>query len=551
MLELSRMMQPGFEEDIEALAVWAGKAHERAAAMLAAYTCLDESIESYYESERRATGFITGIDEHIDPDIATPGITEDGVTGGVITSTTGGSIGGTGDYDEDGGIMDDTGGDIHITTGGGTGATGSDDENGGGTDGTGGMGESGGTGGTGGTTITGGTLPPVGDIDEDYDEFETDGIIYNPGDGLVGTGYDGTLTGTVTGITAGVIGGAAAVTGLYDGFDDGFNGTVTFGAALTGRNNNDGEEDDLITVPGSDGIKGIIPGIGIIGGLAAAAGDNEDDIDNAKTKDGQSRFTTGLENAGGLTDSVSRSLNGEDKGEIESAVTGLTGTGGAANGITDGIGTGGAASGTMGLTGTGGAANGTTDSTGTEDEGHVTMNGTGTVDEGSASANGFETDGKETAADGAAGGITTGGDGTGDEYEERIVYGPVLPAGGSLFNLNDEEDDSSALTPIIGGASIFSAVAAGAALAMNGKADGGETDGSDAPQIIRAKQFGGIFAGDLSGEYILLATTLSLFFSGASVWASVNKTKRKPDDKFKIGYGVSAVVTGGAVQERS
>jgi|GEM_PF-6260966 len=109
--------------------------------------------------------------------------------------------------------------------------------------------------------------------------------------------------------------------------------------------------------------------------------------------------------------------------------------------------------------------------------------------------------------------------------------------------------------PLIGAASVASMVASG--LGIQGAQGQGAGDGDgledSKPAVVEAKQAEGVFAGDLKGNYVLIGSTLALLFSGASITAGVRNAKnkdRKADDRFRTGYGVSAVLSGGAIQER-
>jgi len=116
----------------------------------------------------------------------------------------------------------------------------------------------------------------------------------------------------------------------------------------------------------------------------------------------------------------------------------------------------------------------------------------------------------------------------------------------------------SPVTPIIGAASVGSAVASGALIneaKKIGKHKAEQADQSQPePPIVAAKEGNGIFAGNLSSEYVLFATTFSLLFAGASVAAAakirvkIKGKKEKAEERFKIGYGVSAILCSGEIQ---
>ena len=101
------------------------------------------------------------------------------------------------------------------------------------------------------------------------------------------------------------------------------------------------------------------------------------------------------------------------------------------------------------------------------------------------------------------------------------------------------------------GAGVLGAIGTTAAMGAAGKfgagsgaaAEAGATAEPQAPPVIGAKESRGYFAGDLSGKFVLLGTTMTIAFSGAILSARVGERNRakKPDDKFRIGYGVSAI----------
>jgi hypothetical protein len=96
--------------------------------------------------------------------------------------------------------------------------------------------------------------------------------------------------------------------------------------------------------------------------------------------------------------------------------------------------------------------------------------------------------------------------------------------------------------------------ASGAVLGQNikDKKDAAQKEGKEKPEIpvISAQKSEGVFTGNLSSDYVLLATGLSLVFVGASVAAAACKKKNRPNERFKIGYGVSAVLNSGEIQVR-
>ncbi|MCL2151798.1 MAG: hypothetical protein FWH57_02385 [Oscillospiraceae bacterium] len=110
--------------------------------------------------------------------------------------------------------------------------------------------------------------------------------------------------------------------------------------------------------------------------------------------------------------------------------------------------------------------------------------------------------------------------------------------------------------PVIGVAAVSSMAASGLGLSNKlggkGKTGGDPTEQKEEP-VVTAKETVGNFSGNLKGEYVVLASALSIMFSGASLKAGMgsNKNPGKPDDRFRIGYGTSAILSGGAIQERS
>ena len=117
---------------------------------------------------------------------------------------------------------------------------------------------------------------------------------------------------------------------------------------------------------------------------------------------------------------------------------------------------------------------------------------------------------------------------------------------------------SGVAAPIIGVASGASSLAAaGLGLShmmgsVGNKGTGADTMKQDELPVVTAKESNASFAGNMKGEYALLGSALPILFSGASIMAGMggNKSKNIPDDRFKIGYGTSAILSGGAIQER-
>jgi hypothetical protein len=131
-----------------------------------------------------------------------------------------------------------------------------------------------------------------------------------------------------------------------------------------------------------------------------------------------------------------------------------------------------------------------------------------------------------------------------------LPFGPSAPQTAAAT----DEPGGGLAAPLIGAGAAASMAASG--LSLGNKPRGGKADPEDetaaGTPIVAAKEASGIFSGHLKGEYVLLTSALSLLFSGASVASGVraNRKSRRPDDRFRIGDGVSAVLRGGATQER-
>ena len=152
------------------------------------------------------------------------------------------------------------------------------------------------------------------------------------------------------------------------------------------------------------------------------------------------------------------------------------------------------------------------------------------------------------------------------EYTEATVTAPPttseIPVTDSSATLPISANEiitgsgSGLAAPIIGAVAASSIAASGMGLGntLSGKnkQDSGQTNDPELP-VIAAKEATGNFSGNLKGDYVVLATAASLLFSGASLKAGIGTKKNavKPDDRFRIGYGTSAVLCGGAIQERS
>ena len=124
-------------------------------------------------------------------------------------------------------------------------------------------------------------------------------------------------------------------------------------------------------------------------------------------------------------------------------------------------------------------------------------------------------------------------------------------AGGTVESL--DKSSSGLAPPLIGAGSALSMAAAGiSAKGAMGKGKNAMPPMEKIPPKVEAKESNGHFAGELSGDYVMVASGCSMIFAGLSIGAAVGKSrKKKPDDRFRTGYGVSAVVSGGPVQERN
>ena len=111
--------------------------------------------------------------------------------------------------------------------------------------------------------------------------------------------------------------------------------------------------------------------------------------------------------------------------------------------------------------------------------------------------------------------------------------------------------------PVIGAASVGSMAAAGAVLGrdIQSQRDEALQEGEGEQEIqeipaISAQQSEGVFTGNFDTEYTLLAAVISLVFVGLSIATAAHKKKDKSNDRFKRGYGVSAVLDSGEIQVR-
>jgi hypothetical protein len=138
-----------------------------------------------------------------------------------------------------------------------------------------------------------------------------------------------------------------------------------------------------------------------------------------------------------------------------------------------------------------------------------------------------------------------------NSYDVSTDIPKILDASGT-----PAKTGSGIAAPIIGVAAVSSMAASG--LGLSNKLGGAKKASDDLAKqeelpVVAAKEATGNFCGNLKGEYVVLASGLSILFSGASLKAGMgaDKNKGKPDDRFRIGYGTSAVLSGGAIQERS
>ena len=150
------------------------------------------------------------------------------------------------------------------------------------------------------------------------------------------------------------------------------------------------------------------------------------------------------------------------------------------------------------------------------------------------------------------------------KMEERVSASSGAGGGGGssaaslplVTSAMEKAKGGGAAAPIIGAASLASIAASGLGIGSSIRGqkggDGGDGDLVD-PPVIATKEGAGVFSGNLKGEYYILASAISLVFAGASITAGVrsNRNGDKPNDRFRIGYGTSAVLSGGAIQERS
>ena len=126
-------------------------------------------------------------------------------------------------------------------------------------------------------------------------------------------------------------------------------------------------------------------------------------------------------------------------------------------------------------------------------------------------------------------------------------------AGSENKDADSTVSDSSILskisTPLIGIGSFASVAAAGIGVAGNMRSNGfnrkksvnGGLDGSILP-IVEARQSGGMFAGNLNSNYVILASLFTLLFAGLSIASGImKKREKKSDDLFRVGYGISAI----------
>jgi len=127
------------------------------------------------------------------------------------------------------------------------------------------------------------------------------------------------------------------------------------------------------------------------------------------------------------------------------------------------------------------------------------------------------------------------------------VYGPVQPE--KPVAPIAPKSGGGAAAPLIGVASAASIAVSGVGISKKFRKEKGEAAGADEPGLpaVSAQKANGVFSGNLQGDYVILASLLSLLFSGASITACAfaNRKKPKTNGKFKIGYGTSAVLSDG------
>ena len=141
---------------------------------------------------------------------------------------------------------------------------------------------------------------------------------------------------------------------------------------------------------------------------------------------------------------------------------------------------------------------------------------------------------------------------TRDEYSEVSnvgsagLSGSEASAASMVYKIEQTSSESSGIglaAPLIGAGAIASSAALG--MSVTNKLDTDAITGFEAqePPTVIAKESAGFFAGDLRGEYILLGSAAILAFLGTSVAASARRNNnKKPSDKFRTGYGISAIL---------
>ena len=120
---------------------------------------------------------------------------------------------------------------------------------------------------------------------------------------------------------------------------------------------------------------------------------------------------------------------------------------------------------------------------------------------------------------------------------------------GEISDSNEDANKGGIAAPIVGAATTAS-LTASTGLGLSNKLKGGkQADGNESPQdlpVVAAKKSGGVFSGELKGEYVILGSAMTMLFSGISVAAGLKRESktRSPGDRFRIGYGKSAVLNG-------
>ncbi len=113
---------------------------------------------------------------------------------------------------------------------------------------------------------------------------------------------------------------------------------------------------------------------------------------------------------------------------------------------------------------------------------------------------------------------------------------------------------SEAISITAAATSSFAALGLGVKTALQDNKSGiaKENDCGDhiVPVAVAAVKKLALFSGDLRGEYKMLGMIIVLFFIGRSIAAGLSKNKQN-HQTFRIGYGESAVINGGIVQDKT